>query len=274
MKTTEWSLVEGAPEPVRTALDRFRERLEAEARVVAAFIGGSFVTGTWDEHSDLDLYLIVEDTDYDDVFAGRRAFIDAMGEVVLAEDFSGFGFDMVIFMLASGVEGELAFGRSSDFSHLHGGPFAVLVDRAGLLEGRNFDYDRPNEDQRRRSIARTVAWFWRNLSLFATAAARGRPWTAYGYLEQARHEALDLVWWIDAPRSWPGGFEKLEDNVDPDLAGPIESTLVGLDLEGQRAAAIALAGFVAEHGREACLSAGVDYPDGLEDTVRLRLRPA
>jgi predicted nucleotidyltransferase len=38
-------------------------------RVVAAFLGGSRVAGTVDEYSDLDLYLIVRDEDYDAFFA-------------------------------------------------------------------------------------------------------------------------------------------------------------------------------------------------------------
>ena len=271
VSTMEWSPPENAPLSIRHALAGFQTALDEDERVLAAFIGGSFADGTWDEHSDLDLYLVVEDADYDEVFAERRSLIETMGEVVLAEDFDGFGFDMVIFMLVSGVEGELGFGRSSNFSQLHGGPFAALVDREGLLEGKTFDYDRPNKEQRRRSIARTIAWFWRYLSLFATAAQRGRAWTAYGYLEQARHEALDLVWWIEAPDSWPGGFEKLEANVDSGLVDPIRATLVGLGLDEQRTASSALAEFVATQGRAACLSEEIDYPDRLEDTVRSAL---
>jgi hypothetical protein len=61
-------------------------------------------------------------------------------------------------------------------------------------------------------VKRTLAWFWRQLSLFATAAARRRARTAYAYLEKARREALDLVWLLDAPGSWPSGFEKLEEH--------------------------------------------------------------
>jgi hypothetical protein len=63
---------------------------------------------------------------------------------VLAEDFDGFGFDMVLFLLADGVEGEMAFGRRSGFSHIHGGPYRVLMDQDGLLEGMTFPPSGPS----------------------------------------------------------------------------------------------------------------------------------
>ena len=49
---------------------------------------------------------------------------------MLEEDFSGFGFDTLLFLLNDGVDGELAFARASHFTHIHGGPFRVLVDQA------------------------------------------------------------------------------------------------------------------------------------------------
>jgi hypothetical protein len=107
-------------------------------RVVAAFLGGSHVAGTDDEYSDLDLYLVVGDEDYDAFFAERRAFLGHIGEPVFLEDFSGFGFDMVVFIFSGGVEGELALGRASGFDHIHGGSFEVLVDKEGILEGHVF----------------------------------------------------------------------------------------------------------------------------------------
>ena len=120
-------------------------------------------------------------------------------------------------------------------------------------------------------MRRTVVWFWRQLSLFSTAAARGRVWSSHGYLEAARREALDLVWWIDLPHSWPGGYEKLETHAGVRRAAPIAATCVGLTPEDQVTAADRLADFVALHGRSALAAVGCDYPDSLEATVRAKL---
>jgi len=130
----------------RAAIDRFEAACREDARVVAAFLGGSHVVGTDDEVSDLDLSLIVRDEDYDAFFAERRAFLGRLGEPVFLEDFSGFGFDMIVFIFASGVEGELALGRASGFDHIHGGPFDVLVDKEGILDQKVF----PPADRRKK----------------------------------------------------------------------------------------------------------------------------
>jgi predicted nucleotidyltransferase len=53
----------------RAAIDRFEAACREDVRVVAAFLGGSRVSGTVDEYSDLDLYLIVRDEYYDAFFA-------------------------------------------------------------------------------------------------------------------------------------------------------------------------------------------------------------
>ena len=267
-----WVAPDEAPEPIRAALASFHDRVGTDPRVAAAFIGGSFATGTWDVHSDLDLYLIVDDTEYAEVFADRRLFLDVMGQVVLAEDFDGFGFDLVVFMLADGIEGELGFGRRSGFGHIHGGPFEVLIDRDGVLGGVTFALHSPTVEQRTGSVERTVAWFWHQLSLFATAAARDQTWTAQGCLAQARREALDLVWWLEAPESWPAGFEKLEQQVEVERVTPIATTLVDLDLNDQETAAELLAEFMADKGREACARVDRDYPDLLEATVWRKIR--
>src|SRR5215211_7129467 len=87
---------------IRTALGRCVAACREDTHVVAAFLGGSHVAGTDDEYSDLDLYLIVRDEDYDAFFAERRAFLSRLGEPVFLEDFSGFGFDMVVFIFSGG----------------------------------------------------------------------------------------------------------------------------------------------------------------------------
>lgn len=266
-----WAVPGAAPDGVKRAVAGFRRAVASDGRVIAAFIGGSFAEGTWDEHSDLDLYLIADDAAYDQVFAGRRSFVEAMGPVVLAEDFDGFGFDMVVFMLADGVEGELGLAPASAYAHIHGGDYRVLHDPGNVLEGAEFPRQHPTAAQRKRSLHRTVAWFWRQLSLFATATARGRVWSAHGYLDAARREALDLVWWIDLPHSWPGGYEKLETHAGVERAVPIAATCVGLTPDDQVKAADRLADFVALHGRSALAASGYDYPVSLETTVRGKL---
>jgi hypothetical protein len=88
-------------------------------------------------------------------------------------------------------------------------------------------------------------------------------------LEKARRQALDLIWLVDAPDSWPGGLEKIEEFAGTERPATIAGSFVGLDLDHQLVAAGLLADFVAQHGREACTT--VDYPERLELAVRNKI---
>ena len=117
------------PEKLQEVLARFQTACQADLRIAAAFVGGSLATGTADEYSDLDLYLITHDNEYENFLAARVSFMHQLGEPMFLEDFNGFGFDMVLFIFKDGVKGELALARASSFQHIHHGPFRVLIDR-------------------------------------------------------------------------------------------------------------------------------------------------
>src|SRR5439155_24841530 len=157
-----------SPYEQQAVLRRFVEACEGDERVVAAFLGGSFAAGTADEYSDLDIYAITADEAYDDFFAQRQAFMRRLGEPVFLEDFNDFGFDMLIFTFADGVEGELALARESHFAHIHGGPYEVLVDKKGLLAGAVFPLLAPSEADQRQTLPRLTHWFWEDVSHFIT----------------------------------------------------------------------------------------------------------
>lgn len=132
------------PPNYEATLDRFVAACRADERVVAAFLGGSYVRGTADAYSDLDLGLITTDGAYADFFAQREAFIRALGEgeeaPLFLEDWNdnGSGVDMLFFIFPDGVEGELALGRESHFAHIHVGPYRVLLDKGGTLANAVF----------------------------------------------------------------------------------------------------------------------------------------
>jgi hypothetical protein len=154
-----------------------------------------------------------------------------ISEPVFLEDFSGFGFDMVVFIFSGGVEGELALGRASGFDHIHGESFEVLVDKEGILEGKVFPSHEPTEEEQRRTLRWLLYWFWRDLSEVSRALARSRLWTAYGLLEGLRLKCVNLARLKHHFSSaWVVGYEKLEQAADEQ------------DLEALRATFCPLAG--------------------------------
>jgi hypothetical protein len=87
------------------------------------------------------VYVIARQPDYDALWAKRHALLREWGDVVWTDDivnFEGFGFDVVRFELADGVDGEVAFAHTGSFMAMHGGPYRIFVDREGLLDGVEF----------------------------------------------------------------------------------------------------------------------------------------
>ena len=185
-----------ATEPRAHAIARFAEACAADALVVAAFLGGSFAAATDDEFSDLDLYLVTGDDDYDVFFRRREEFVRSWSDPVFLDttaDFEGFGFDMLHFVLACGVYGELAMGRRSNLFTLHGGPHEVLVDKAALLDGVTFPLYEPAPDERVREIERALRWFWLDAVELAKRLSRGQLQAAQSALARMRERCRLLV---------------------------------------------------------------------------------
>ena len=116
-------------------MNRFLVACQADDRVIAAYLGGSYVSGTADAYSDLDLYLITTDEAYESFLAEREAFIRLLGEPLFLEHFGAV--HGLFFMFADETEGELWIGRASQFQHPHEGPYRSSrpwgADNCGLL---------------------------------------------------------------------------------------------------------------------------------------------
>jgi predicted nucleotidyltransferase len=258
---------------IGVTLDRFVAACREDTRVVAAFLGGSHAAGTADEYSDLDLYLIVDDQIYDTFFAERRAFLGRLGEPVFFEDFSDFGFDMVVFIFSDGVEGELALGRASGFDYIHGRPFEVLVDKEGILEGRVFPLLRSTQAEQRETLRWLIYWFWRDLSEFNRAMVRSRLWTAYGLLEGLRLKCVNVAR-LEHEFHSVGmvGYENLERAAHARDLESLRATLCPLEWEAMLEAAGRLVGFYLRTTPPLAIQQGIAYPADLEAVVLDKLQ--
>jgi predicted nucleotidyltransferase len=256
----------------QSVLQRFAEACETDERVVAAFLGGSFAAGTADEHSDLDLYLIATDEAYDDFFAQRQAFMRRLGQPVFLEDFNDFGFDMVWFTFADGVEGELALARESRFDHIHGGPYKVLVDKKGLLDGKTFPLYKLTEEQQRRTLHQLIYWFWDNLSHFITAMHRTQLWTAYGSLDEMQMKCLKLVRLARDFTSEHTAYSNVERIVPEQELLPLKTTCSPLEAEAMLQAACTLVQAYREIAPPLATKHGLTYPVDYDKVISNRLK--
>jgi len=245
-------------------VDRFAAASRDDPLVLAAFLGGSFAAGTADAHSDLDLYVITEDTDYDDFFLRREEFVAEWLDPVLLEttiDFEGFGFDMVHFVGADGVSGELAMARRSNYSSMHGGPHRVLVDTTGLLEGVTFTNVPPDREQTRMAVSSSLRWFWLHATVLGKSLARGRTLDAARALGQMRDQLVALIWSLPGPLT-AEDREALAATYVPAADGDItQAARTLIDLHRRL-------------GAQAATELEIVYPTAAADLITAKLAPA
>lgn len=256
---------------------RFVSACQDDARIQAAFLGGSHGVGTADAYSDLDLYVIVADESYDYFFADRDRFLHQLGEPVFREDFNGFGFDMMVFILANGVDGELVLERSSRVDNIQSGPFVTIVDRGNLLRQRDVPILVPSEADRTDVLRMALTWFWRDIMHLTRALARDRLWTAYGYLEEMRHKCVDVLTLAqeqdgEPPEQWMpvNGFAVLERATHEVELALLRSSFGPLERDALIAAAWALIEICQRLGPPLAVSYGLTYPDQLATLVLKR----
>jgi len=256
----------------QVVMNRFVATCQADERVAAAFLGGSYARGTPDAYSDLDLYLVTTDEAYDDFFAGRKAFLQLLGEPVFLEDFTGYGFDMVNFIFADGTEGELALGRESHFTHIHGGPYRVLLDKKRILAEAVFPWHEPARAEQIETLRQLVYWFWHDLSHhFITALARGQLWSAYGALEDLRLTCVNLARLRQNFQAAAEGYEKVEQAISVEQLAPLQATFCSLERGAMLQAALVIVRFYQELAPPLARAHGITYPADLERVMSERL---
>ena len=252
-------------------LQRFTAACEADDRILAAFLGGSFASGTADAYSDLDIYLVTTDEDYDAFFGQRQEFMRRLGTLVFLEDFNDFGFDMLIFTFADDVEGELALGRESDFEHIHGGPYKVLVDKKGLLAGKVFPMLAPTEEDQRKTLRRLIYWFWEDLSHVITALHRGQLWSAHISLDSMRRRCVNLARLERDFSVEAEGYWKVEKALPEEELLRLKATFCPLEARAMLQAVLTLVRYYQQVAPRLAAKYGIAYPADIERVLSRRL---
>jgi predicted nucleotidyltransferase len=260
------------PHHHQVILNRFVEACHADGRVVAAFIGGSYARGMTDAYSDLDFGLIITDEAYDDFLTEREAFIRLLGEPVFLEKYYGDSADFVFSIFSDGTEVELWLGRESHFTHIHGGPYRVLLDKNSILVGAVFPWPELTQSEQIETLRSLINWFWHDLSHhFITPMARGQLWSAYGALEDLRLTCVNMARLRQNFSAKPEGYEKVEQAVPVEQIAPLQASFCLMERDAMLQAARTIVRFYQELAPPMAQAHGLLYPTDLARVMSDRL---
>jgi predicted nucleotidyltransferase len=247
------------------ALDRFVEMCTADERIVASFLGGSRARGEADEHSDIDLCMIVADHTYDDVVAGRETIVRRLGEPLFLED---FGNDHMAFaILADGTELELHFFSQGDMHSIRSGPHTVLFDPDGILAGIEFPPPELDPAAQVEQLRQILYWFWHDVAHFTAAIGRGQLWWAAGQLEQLRGCCVNLIRLEQGGATEDEPYWKLDEEISTDALAPLHRTFVAIDRDALLDAGRETVAFFRERAPDVARALDLAYPEELARLV-------
>jgi len=260
------------PHNYQVVLDRFVTACQADERVTAAFLYGSYAAGKADRYSDLDLFVITTDEAYEDVLAGREAFMRLLGEPLFQEDFGHA--DMLLAILSDGTECELSIGCESRFRHTFAGPYRALLDKNGILANTVFPRHAADPAAQTRLLSQQVAWFWHDLSHFIKAMGRGQLWFAYGELEVLRGICVNLArLCYNFSDDWAGDepYFKVEQVLPVEQLSPLQATFCPMERQAMLQAGVVLFRFYKETATALAREHGIFYPLELERLMMNKL---
>lgn len=214
-------------------VERVRREVERDERLTALLAGGSYVHGGFDEHSDLDFVILVEEDKYAEVMASRRRFAERIGGLLAAFTGEHVGEPRLLICLYGPplIHVDLKFVSSSGLDR--------LVERPAVLFARD-----PEAVEARLASAAiawpdaTPEWFeqraWIWLHYGATKLARGELYEAIGMLAFFREQVLGPMLHRRAGRP-QRGVRRIEAHGGPGT-GQLACTVPAFDVESVRSA--------------------------------------
>lgn len=252
--------------------DRFIAACNADDRVVAAFLGGSYARGTNDVYSDLDFGLILTDETYEYFLADCEAFVQLLGESLFLEVYHENSTDTVFSVFSDGTEVELLLGLESHFTHIHKGPYKILLDKKGILAGAVFSWRQPTQDEQIEALRCSINWFWHDLSHhFITPMVRGQLWSAYGALENMRLTCINLARLEHNFAEKAEGYEKVEHAVPIEQLAPLQVSFCPMEKAAMLQAALTIIRFYQKLAPSLAQKHNLPYPYELAQVMSDRL---
>jgi predicted nucleotidyltransferase len=200
-------------------------RLAADPRVVGVAGGGSLVSGSFDEFSDLDLVIAVADESYETVLAERRMLAAALGPLLQCFTGKHVGEPRLLICLYGPplLHVDLKFVALQD-AHVRVEDPLILWERDGRLTAALSQgvarFPEPNQEWLGERF-----WIWVHYG--ATKIGRGELFEALDFLSFVRGSVLGPLI-LQKVGARPSGVRRLE-QVAPEWAKELERTVATHD---------------------------------------------
>ncbi|HQY91369.1 nucleotidyltransferase domain-containing protein [Caldilinea sp.] len=237
-------------------------KLENDARVLAAWLEGSFGRGSADRYSDIDLHLLLREAGA--FHSDARAWLEVLRPLVLYKLL--FDGRMINALTDAGLRIDIWLHEEAPV--LDPAKVKVLLDRDGLLRLDASPTPAPDTAKIAADLLAQIEEFWRCIALLPTVIGRNELLVSFTGLNVELGLVTEiLMTGYGRPRD--RGVKVLNAYLGDARRDELEAALDlhGLNAESLVMAHMALAGVIRKHGPLLAARHGFAYPTTLEEAV-------
>lgn len=174
----------------RKMLSKCTSLLQVDPRIEGAYVVGSMADETEDEYSDIDLYVVVKEEHYAEVYGERFKFAKRIGEVLSTFEVEWPNCQMLGVIYRNYVEIDICYtklGQAEVFSDR----YKVVLDRSGRVQKTLITREYPKDPKT--ELKRQIEFALYNLLHAVNMLHRGEYWSSIKQIETLRKRTVSLV---------------------------------------------------------------------------------
>jgi len=164
--------------------------LQADNRVEGAYVVGSMADETYDEYSDIDLYVVAREGHYVEVYGERFKFAQRVGDVLSTFEVEWPNCQMLGVIYRNYVEIDICYTKLGQ-AEVFNDRFKVVLDKSGQIERSLLKREYPSDP--RTELKNQTEFALYNLLHAINMLHRGEYWSSIKQIETLRKRIISLV---------------------------------------------------------------------------------
>ncbi len=174
----------------RKMLSRCVSLLQADPRVEGAYVVGSMADETEDEYSDVDIYLVVKEKHYAEVYGERLKFAESIGDVLSTFEVEWPNCQMLGVIYRNCVEMDLCYTRLRQ-AEVFSDRYKVILDKYGRIQEALIRREYPKNPAA--ELKKQTEFALYNLLHAVNMFHRGEYWSSISQIETLRKRTVSLI---------------------------------------------------------------------------------
>jgi predicted nucleotidyltransferase len=202
-------------------LSRCVRLLEADGRVEGAYVVGSMADATFDDYSDIDLYVVVKDEHYAQVYEERFRFAEQIGDVLSTFEVQWPNCQMLGAIYRNYVEIDLCYTKLGE-AEVFSDRYKIVLDRSGKLQKTLLKKEYPIDVEVELKNQADFAIY--NVLHAIAMLNRGECWASIKQIEMLRRRIVSLMD-LSLKRDVAEEYRRLESSFPPEVEKELRKTL-------------------------------------------------